>query len=55
LYIYGNGFLNDQNMMVLFSWGQGSVTKRTKPIYKNSKKLAVELPDMGSSVEIGNH
>ena len=41
LYIYGNGFLNDPNLMVSFIWS-GSVTKKVKPIYKNTKKLAIE-------------
>jgi hypothetical protein len=54
LYIYGNGFLNDPNLMVSFIWS-GSVTKKVKPIYKNTKKLAIEVPDMGTSVEIGTH
>jgi hypothetical protein len=26
-----------------------------KPVYKTSKKLAVEIPDMGTDVEMGNH
>jgi len=26
-----------------------------KPVYKSSKKLAIEVPDMGADVEIGNH
>ncbi len=31
------------------------MTKKVKPIYKNTKKLAIEVPDMGTSVEIGTH
>lgn len=26
-----------------------------KPVYKSSKKLAVEVPDMGPEVDMGNH
>jgi len=30
--------------------------KLVKPVYKSSRKLAIELPDMGSEgVEIGTH
>jgi hypothetical protein len=34
---------------------KGTVNKLVKPAYKTSKKLAVEVPDMGTEVEIGNH
>lgn len=54
MFIYGSGFLNDPNMMVSFIWN-GSISKKVKPIYKNSKKLGVEVPDMGVDVEMGTH
>lgn len=34
---------------------KGTVNKLLKPVFKTSKKLAVEIPDMGNEVEIGNH
>lgn len=33
----------------------GSVHRLVKPVYKSSKKLAVEVPDMGPEVDMGNH
>ncbi len=29
--------------------------KLVKPVFKSSKKLAIEVPDMGPEVEMGNH
>ena len=34
---------------------KGTVNKLVKPVFKTTKKLAVEVPDMGTEVEIGNH
>jgi len=54
MYIYGNGFMKNMLLMARFTQN-GSVHKLVKPVYKTSKKLAVEIPDMGAEVEIGNH
>ena len=51
--IHGTGFIKGQTM-VRFTC-KGTVNKLVKPAYKTSKKLAVEVPDMGTEVEIGNH
>jgi len=51
--VYGSGFLR-AGTMVRFTC-KGIVHKFAKPVYKTSKKLAVEIPDMGTDVEIGNH
>lgn len=53
LLIHGTGFIKGQTM-VRFTC-KGTVNKLVKPAYKTSKKLAVEVPDMGTEVEIGNH
>lgn len=29
--------------------------KLVKPVFKSTKKLALEVPDMGAEVELGNH
>ena len=34
---------------------QGDVHKLIKPVFKSTKKLAIEVPDMGPEVEMGNH
>jgi|LauGreDrversion4_2_1035121.scaffolds.fasta_scaffold1295106_1 hypothetical protein len=51
--VYGSGFLR-VGTMVRFTC-KGIVHKFAKPVYKTSKKIAVEIPDMGTDVEIGNH
>ena len=53
LLIHGSGFIKGQTM-VRFTC-KGTVNKQVKPVFKTSKKLAVEVPDMGTEVEIGNH
>lgn len=52
--IYGVGFIKNQHLMVRLS--KDTAHKLVKPVYKSSRKLAIELPDMGSEgVEIGTH
>lgn len=53
LIIHGTGFIKGQTA-VRFTC-KGTVHKLVKPIFKTTKKLAVEVPDMGADVEIGNH
>jgi hypothetical protein len=38
--------------MIKFTWN-GSVSKEMPVIFKNSKKLACEIPDMGVDIPIG--
>lgn len=52
--IHGNGFMKNALLMVRFTQA-GTVSKMIKPVFKSSKKLAIEVPDMGAEVEIGNH
>jgi hypothetical protein len=44
--VYGNGFVNSKRMMVKFSHENGT-TKTVVPVFKNAKKIGVEVPDMG--------
>jgi hypothetical protein len=53
LIVHGSGFLR-VGTIVRFTC-KGIVHKFVKPVYKTSKKLAVEIPDMGTDVEMGNH
>lgn len=54
LHIHGNGFMKNQHVMVRLTQN-GTVHKFVKPVFKSSKKLAIEVPDMGTEVEMGNH
>lgn len=54
LSIYGNGFMKNAHLVVRLTQN-GTVHKLVKPVYRNSKKLVIEVPDMGVEVEIGNH
>lgn len=54
MYIYGSGFVQGEQSVVSFCW-EGNVTKKVRPVFKNARKLAVEIPDMGVDVEIGQH
>ena len=54
MYIHGNGFIKNSMLMARFTQN-GTVHKLVKPVYKSSKKLAIEVPDMGEEVKIGNH
>ena len=53
IYIHGTGFLKNSLLMARVS--VANVTKLVKPIWKNGRKLAIEMPDMGTEVEQGNH
>lgn len=53
LLIHGTGFMKTPLLMVRLN--KDAVQKFVKPVYKTSKKLAIEVPDMGADVEIGNH
>lgn len=44
--IHGNGFMRNQLLMARLTQN-GTVHKFIKPVFKNSKKLAIEIPDMG--------
>lgn len=52
--IHGSGFMKNQLLMARLT-ANGSVHKFIKPVFKNSKKLCIEVPDMGTEVEMGNH
>lgn len=52
--IHGSGFMKNQLLMARLT-ANGTVHKLVKPVYKNSKKLCIETPDMGTEVEMGNH
>lgn len=54
LIIHGTGFMKGQNVMVRLT-ANGTVHQFVKPVFKNSKKICVVVPDMGSEVEMGNH
>lgn len=54
MYIHGSGFVNNQYIQVAVSHENG-VTKMVKPVFKNAKKLGIEIPDMGVDVEMGHH
>lgn len=53
MFVYGTGFIKNQHLMIRLT--QGSVQKLVKPVFKSTKKLAIELPDMGPEVEMGTH
>lgn len=46
--------MKNQLLMVRLTQN-GTVHKLVKPVFKSTKKLAIEVPDMGAEVEIGNH
>lgn len=61
LFIYGHEFLRLETLKVKFSHPGTGVSKEVLGgahghiVYKNSKKLGVEIPDLGPEVPIGNH
>lgn len=52
--IHGNGFMKNQLLMARLTQN-GTVHQFVKPVFKNSKKLCIQIPDMGTEVEMGNH
>lgn len=54
LLIHGSGFMKNSLLQARLT-ANGAVHKFVKPVFKNSKKLAIEIPDMGTEVEMGNH
>lgn len=46
MFIHGTGFVNNQYLQVAVTHENG-VSKMVKPVFKNSKKLGIEIPDMG--------
>lgn len=55
MYIHGSGFTKTELLAVQFSVVESGVAQAVKPVFKNSKKLGVDIPDMGAALEIGNH
>jgi len=59
LYIHGENFLKSDQLCVIFTCPadeeREAVTHSLNPIFKNSKLLALNIPDMGEGVPIGNH
>ncbi|CAI2374842.1 unnamed protein product [Moneuplotes crassus] len=54
MFIYGQNFLKaGDNLRLKFSLGEKSA--EVTPIFKNSEKLAVEIPDLGEEIEVGTH
>lgn len=54
MYIHGEEFIKKEDKLkVRFSLGDKKV--EVTPIFKNTKKLALEIPDLGEDVEIGQH
>merc|ERR1711990_746042 len=54
LMIHGSGFRKNALLMCRLTQG-GDKHQFVKPVYKNSKKLCIMVPDMGAEVEVGNH
>jgi hypothetical protein len=56
--IHGENFLKSSNVTIVFVYtpeeGQ-TVTQALRPIYKNAKCLAINVPDMGEEVPVGHH
>jgi hypothetical protein len=54
MYIYGANLIRHPEMVkARFTLGQKSVD--TVPIFKNDGKLALEIPDLGEEIEVGQH
>lgn len=53
IYVYGMNFIKNEFLKVRFTLGQKVVD--VVPIFKNSLKLALEIPDMGEEIEVGQH
>ena len=63
IFIYGQDFVKMETLKLKFLHPQTGVTKEfyasqalgAQVIFKNSKKIACEIPDMGADVPVGNH
>ena len=56
MFVYGHDFAKVDTLKVRFSHPGTGVSKEVTQVYfKNSKKLAVEIPDLGQEVPMGNH
>lgn len=56
VFVYGHDFAKVDTLKVRFTHpGTGVAKEVSQVFFKNSKKLAVEIPDLGSEVPIGNH
>lgn len=54
MYIHGKNFIKSPELLkVRFKLGEKIVD--VSPIFKNATKLALEIPDMGEEIEVGQH
>ena len=55
MYIHGKNFRKANTLRVLFSFEDETATQILQPIFKNENCLAVQIPDLGEAVPVGNH